>query len=134
MIKGVCHAAIAVSNLDKSIEFYRDKLGFAVVRTFDRTDGARVVDLSMGTDQIGELQLISYPARAPDDARGSRHIGLEHIALFVDDMGATYEDLKAKGVTDYVMEPTPPRPNKPIVARTLDPDGVLLELITHVER
>ncbi len=134
MIKSVGHAAIAVSDLDRSIEFYCDKLGFEVVRTFERTDGARVVDLSKNVDQIGELQLISYPAKGPADKRELGHLGLEHIAFLIDDMDATYEELLAKGVTDFVLPPKPPRPNFPRTARLLDPDGVLLELITFVKR
>ena len=134
MIKGVGHAAIAVSDLNRSIEFYRDKLGFALVRSFERADGARVVDLSKDPSQIGEMQLICYPSELPPDKREPNHLGLEHIGLLIDDLDATYEELKARGVTDFIREPTPARPNRPRTAMFLDPDGVRLELITFVQR
>jgi len=134
MIRGVGHAAIVVSDLERSVEFYRDKLGFTPVRTFERADGAKVVDLSKGPSQIGEIQLISYPAKMPADRREPNHLGLEHIALLVDDMDATYGELRAKEVTSFITQPTPPRPNRPRTARLLDPDGVILELITFVQR
>lgn len=134
MIKGVGHAAIAVSDLDRSIEFYRDKLGFALVRTFERADGASVADLSKDPSQIGEIQLISYPEKLPPDKREPKHLGLEHIGLLVDDLDDTCKELKAKGVTEFITEPTPPRPDWPRIARFLDPDGVMVELITFVRR
>ena len=134
MIKGVGHVAIAVSNLESSIDFYKNKMGFIVVRTFSRSDGAKVVDLSKTHDQIGEIQLIYYPKDEKSDSSNTAHVGLEHIGLLVEDIDVIYYDLKSKGIDKFVKKPTAEQPNWPRVARLLDPDGVLLELITFVKR
>ncbi|MBI2908845.1 MAG: VOC family protein [Chloroflexi bacterium] len=133
MIKGVGHAAIAVSDLQRSLHFYCDILGFRNVRSFDRPDGAHVVDLSKGPSQIGEMQLIKYPPGVYSRSSGSRKFGVEHIAMLVDDMDATYAELRSKGVTEWIKEPGPPRgPGFPRTAHLRDPDGVMIELITFV--
>jgi catechol 2,3-dioxygenase-like lactoylglutathione lyase family enzyme len=134
MIKGVGHVAIAVSNLKNSIDFYKNKMGFSVVRTFTRSDGAEVVDLSKTYDQIGELQLIYYPTDDRSQQGKPIQCGIEHIGLLVQDMDMTYNELKAKGITSFLKEPTAKKPNWPRVARLQDPDGVILELITFVKR
>lgn len=141
MIKGVGHAAIIVSDLEKSLAFYRDILGFKLVRSFDRQDGAKVVDLSMDPRQLGEIQLLKYPeAKTASAQKGEPALGLHHIGLLVEDMDATYAELRSKGV-EFLGEPhlvysfTPsPTAETPKAVRLLDPDGVLVELITFIPR
>lgn len=136
MIKGVGHAAIAVSDLEKSLHFYCDIMGFRNVRSFDRPDGAHVVDLSKDPSQIGEMQIIKYPpGTLSKGQRDKKEFGMEHIALLVDDIDATYADLRNNGVTDFITHPSPPRgPGFPRTVRLYDPDGVMIELITFVPR
>ena len=135
MIKGVGHVAIVVKDLEKSISFYRDVLGFPVVRTFIQPDwlgGGKIIDMSLDPRQVGEIQLVKYPENSV--LPGGAGIGLEHVGLLIDDMDTTYSHLRNKGVTDFVHEPTPKVPGLPRVARLRDPNGVLLELITFVPR
>jgi len=135
MILGVGHIAIAVDDLEKSVSFYRDVLGYKVVRTFDRPEvlggirfgKARVVDLSLNPGQIGEVQLIKYI-----DDSDKHPVGLDHIGMLVSDMDSTVADLKSQGVT-FITEPSPSVPPFPRVATILDPDtNVPIELITFV--
>ncbi len=134
MIKGIGHAGIAVSDMERSIKFYTEVLGFKLVRRFVRTlDGAHGADLATNPEQIGDIQLIYYPSKTLKENPGYAHYGQEHIGVLVDDVETIYKELKARGVT-FTRELTPPRPGFPRVARFLDPDGVTIELVTFVAR
>ncbi|MFC1929458.1 VOC family protein [Chloroflexota bacterium] len=130
MVKGVGHVGIAVHDLEESIGFYRDALGFSVVRTFTQpaqVGGAEVFDLSLNPSQIGEVQLLKYPA-------GSNiRLGVNHVAMLVEDIDSIFAHLLSKGVK-FIVEPTPPSKSAPRVARLYGPDNVLIELITFVNR
>lgn len=128
MIRGVGHVAITVSDLEQSLRFYRDILGFPVVRSFVQSTwagGGKVTDLSLDTRQLGEVQLLKYPEGS------EQRIGVQHIAMLVDDMDSVCEHLRKNGIT-FVMEPTAPTPGKPRAARFYGSDNVLIELITFV--
>lgn len=130
MIQGICHAAIAVSDLQRSLDFYCGKLGFTLIRQFTRTDGAELVDLVISPHIDAEVQLVYYPDQKGFAQAQQTQFGLEHVALLVDDLDSTCKDLEKKGIypKDPLLASRPPRG-----ARFLDPDGVIVELIeSHV--
>ena len=52
----------------------------------------------------------------------------------LDELAKIVQELKSKGVDDFIKKPTAPKSNWPRIARLLDPDDVVLELITFVHR
>ncbi|MBN1835492.1 MAG: VOC family protein [Spirochaetales bacterium] len=107
LVSGVHHASIVVSDMDRSLEFYRDTLGMKQEMEFwydadpammdlpDSKPKQHLVLLSTGN---AYLELIQYlePAGRPNDRRTCDQ-GAMHICFRVEDMQKVYELLKAKG-------------------------------------
>lgn len=52
-IKGLDHISIIVSDLEENLNFYRDTLGFSIVRDFyDEKEKARIVFLNIGNTML----------------------------------------------------------------------------------
>ena len=105
------HAGISVGDLEASIAWYRDMLGFELMRTVDipdAEDAGRVALVKHG-DFILELFWLPKAAPLPE---GRRHPatdlliqGIKHVAYAVNDIAALMDELKAKGV-DVVWDIT----------------------------
>lgn len=142
-LTGISHTSFTVSNLERSLAFYRDILGLEVLVEIER-EGAyieqvvgfpgaslRIVGLKLpqGSDHI--LELIEY--RAPQGHRGELltcNPGVAHLCFVTDDIHATYESLRAQGVefkSPPVRIPTGPSAGG-FDAYFVDPDGITLEL------
>jgi catechol 2,3-dioxygenase-like lactoylglutathione lyase family enzyme len=98
LITGIGHVAIAVRNLDKSLEFYCSGLGLteAFRLTDEETGRVRCVYVRIGPGQFLEL----FPP-APDAAVSTEPLPrghYRHTCLVVDDIHATVEELKRRGV------------------------------------
>ncbi len=138
MITGHNHTAFTVSDLERSVEFYTQVLGFELERRFD-TEGAGISMITGFPDarlriafvNLGEfrLELIQYdsPAGGKLDM-ATNNVGSAHIAFWTDDVDKTYEELKAKGVR-FRAAPMRSRPDRPRVAYFTDPDGYTLEIV-----
>lgn len=109
-VAGIHHTSRSVSDMDRSLGFYRDLLGLEVVldtemrgEMLDREvglDGAhlRLVELSTGEGEA-LLELLQY--LAPEPAAASARpcdAGAHHIALRVADIEAAYGHLVESGV------------------------------------
>ena len=75
---GINHVNLIVSDLDRSVAFYRDALGFEAAgtgsgTTFMRTPGAG--DLLALQPAGGDLDRLAGKARTPGDSGGVDHIG-----------------------------------------------------------
>jgi methylmalonyl-CoA/ethylmalonyl-CoA epimerase len=98
------HAGISVGDLDASIAWYRDMLGFELVRVVDIPDAehAGKVALIRRDDFIVELFCVSGAAPLPAERRHPVTdictLGVKHIAYAVPDIEALMRELKAKGV------------------------------------
>ncbi|MBI5116609.1 methylmalonyl-CoA epimerase [Candidatus Poribacteria bacterium] len=97
MIRKVDHVGIAVSNLDNALKLYRDTLGLKVEHTED-FQGMKIAFIPVGDTEIELLQ--------PTDPNGAlakflekKGEGVQHVALRVDDVSKSLEDLKAKGLS-----------------------------------
>ena len=96
------HAGISVGDLDASIAWYRDMLGFAVDRIVQiPEDTGRVALMSLGDFRL-ELFCIPEADPLPDERRypwtDIRTHGVKHIAYAVSDIEALMDSLKEKGV------------------------------------
>lgn len=145
------HFSFTVSDLERSIAFYRDLLGLKLVHRMVHDQkytssqiGFRdallkvalfnVADMPQGSSPSGHvLELIEYvnPRGEPLDAATNRP-GAAHLALQVDDLEAEFARLKAACVQFRSEAPVPithGRHSGGLTCYLLDPDGITLELI-----
>ena len=96
MITDLHHTSLFVSNLDKSLPFYVEKLGFELVSRSDNWGGAFLGEVCGGADdvkinvallraggEIIELIEVLSPESIPSD-KTTRTIGLARIGFEVD--------------------------------------------------
>ncbi|MDO9211379.1 MAG: VOC family protein [Deltaproteobacteria bacterium] len=141
MIINVNHTSFTVSDLDRSISFYRNFLGLELISLTGRDPAfsEKVTGIPGANLKIAYLQapghrleLIQYlsPSGEKLDCR-TNNIGSAHLAFNVDNLPALYADLKAKGV-QFKSKPleVPAGPNKGTMAVYFtDPDGITLEFL-----
>ncbi|NKB37513.1 MAG: hypothetical protein GKR93_10140 [Gammaproteobacteria bacterium] len=145
MITDLHHTALFVSNLDKSLPFYVDKLGFELVSRSDKWGGPFLGEVCGGLDdvkinvallraggEIIELIEVLTPDEIPPDT-STRRVGLARIGFEVDDIEATVTEFKGRGiefmsdiVTVTVDDTAHYSDGKAI--KFQDPDGIILEL------
>jgi len=142
-VLGVHHAAICTADVELSLKFWRDGLGFAEL--FDHTftgdwpelfgaDFDQLRSVFLGDPQtpdtgIVELVVFEGAGGAPDPASRPRH-GFFLLSL-QRDVDATLSALAALGFADGVRRigvPGPKGTTVPMAVITA-PDGVLVELI-----
>jgi catechol 2,3-dioxygenase-like lactoylglutathione lyase family enzyme len=123
------HVTIAVSDIGRSLAFYRDLLGFPVLGRLNyRNQIGLVIDfLDIGHGALLELFSFGVPTRPSEWVANDLQTGLRHIGFKVRDVDAQVARLKAAGV-EFTMEPTNATGGVRI-AFFKDPDGTLLELV-----
>ena len=139
-VQAIRHTGIVVSNMDRSLPFYRDLLGMEVwadfkddsayVHAVTGVPGAHIwmVKLKAADDvSIELLQYLSHSQPVPEDSR-TCDVGCNHVALQVDDLDALHEKLKAAGIR-FNAPPTVSPDGGAKVTYCRDPEGVLVELV-----
>jgi catechol 2,3-dioxygenase-like lactoylglutathione lyase family enzyme len=96
------HAGISVADLQASIAWYRDMLGFELLRELEIPDGHGEVALVKNGSFILELFCVPDAKPLPDERRHPAtdlltH-GLKHVAYATPDIDSLMSELKAKGV------------------------------------
>ncbi len=144
MILNVVHININVTDIERSIAFYR-KLGFEVMHVFgddpsdvragmsSREGKVRGAVMSLGDDprSTTKIELLEWvePRGEPQPARTMQQAGVGRIALRTKNLLAFAEKLRAEGI-EFDHEP---REIDIVGAKRFvvfrDPDGTLLELI-----
>jgi catechol 2,3-dioxygenase-like lactoylglutathione lyase family enzyme len=144
-IEGVTHVGVCVSDLDRSMRFYTEGLGFELLRSFD-IDGkawGRVMEVDnpllhsrvLRRDGLTiELLQFETPGHlGPSERRPLNQLGFTHLAIWVDDIDVESQRVVALG--GHIVEDTRTVFDDPgFVARWLyctDPDGIRLELIEY---
>ena len=148
----VFHTGLTVSDLERSITFYRDVLGLELVSRWDSAQPylrtvvgfpdaeLRIALLRLpGTDTPSghHLELLEY--RSPRGARGDARTcnpGNAHVAFMVEDLERAYAELRAKGVRfkSAPVEVDHGRNTGAKVVYFLDPDDITLELVQPARR
>lgn len=114
------HTMVRVSDLDKSLEFYCDKLGLEELRRFDSEQGRfTLVYLAAPGDEDAQLELTHN--WDPEDYGEGRNFG--HLAYRVDNIYEICKRLMEKGVTIN----RPPRDGHMAFIRS--PDNISIELL-----
>jgi catechol 2,3-dioxygenase-like lactoylglutathione lyase family enzyme len=114
---GLHHAGYTVSDLDRSVAFYRDVLGCEVIATQEKQGGylAAIVGYPDAHVRMAHLRVPGgghvielFQYLAPDGARADvepHNVGASHLCFLVDDLQAVYEELVAQGVNSFVSPP-----------------------------
>lgn len=141
LVNTIHHTAFTVSNIKKSIAFYRDILGMKVL--WDSAEaGVKYrgpvcdkITACPGTEQhivylgVGGsfLELIEYipPGKPLEDNKAS-DIGAAHVCFKTDDIHALYEKLLANNVRVHC---SPQEGISNLIIYFRDPDGIILEAI-----
>jgi lactoylglutathione lyase len=108
---------VIVSDMNRSVEFYRDKLGIPL--KFESPDWT---EFATGTTTLA-LHGGGTPAQYHDTGDQSKTAGTCSIGFNVEDVEKTYEELKAKGIL-FVMPPTQREGEGIKLTVCLDPDGL----------
>ena len=93
----IAHVALKVKDLDRSLDFYVNKLGFEEMMRLPKPDGSPgvwLVYLRITDDQYLEL----FPGGVGDRAPDRDAVAVNHVCLGVDDIDSILAQLKAVGV------------------------------------
>ena len=97
MFNAIDHVEIVTRNMEESIKFYTEVLGFEV-KSSRKMDGSRgVTEIAFLTLGDSTLELLEFPNAASIPEQPS--VGYRMMAVTVDDMQAAIEYLKKHGVT-----------------------------------
>ncbi|HEX4268078.1 MAG TPA: VOC family protein [Steroidobacteraceae bacterium] len=114
------HTMVRVTDLDASLRFYRDALGLVELRRKENPQGRyTLVFLAAPDDESAQVELTFN--WDPETYAGGRNFG--HLAYEVDDIYATCQRLRERGVTIN----RPPRDGHMAFVRS--PDQISIELL-----
>jgi catechol 2,3-dioxygenase-like lactoylglutathione lyase family enzyme len=143
------HTGYTVSDLERSVAFYRDLLGCEVIATQEKEGGylaaivgypdahVRMAHLRLpGGEHVIELFQYLAPAGSRVDVE-PRNVGASHLCFVVEDLRALYDRLREHGVDSFVSPPVEVDTgiNTGGLALYLrDPDGITVELFQPPSR
>jgi|NGEPerStandDraft_6_1074524.scaffolds.fasta_scaffold126702_2 catechol 2,3-dioxygenase-like lactoylglutathione lyase family enzyme len=115
MVTGIGHLAFRIANLDRSLDFYCNKLGFREAFRLDREGmpSPWIVYIQVSPTAFIELFPVGAPEGSsadmgtgsgrftlniPEDLERSTGNSYHHVSLTVDDIDATLRELVSRGV------------------------------------
>jgi catechol 2,3-dioxygenase-like lactoylglutathione lyase family enzyme len=139
MIKNIRHTGIVVVDLEKSVYFYRDLLGFQIVKQMEEIGefidnisalrNIKVTTVKMISPSGQMIELLKYHSHSAELRRREiNEVGISHIAFTVDDLDIAYGILKGKGV-QFNSSPQLSPDGYAKVTFCRDPEGTLIELV-----
>ena len=144
MIKGIRHVGIVVSNLEKALIFWRDVLGFRIIRQMEEAGqnidammglgGVQVTTVKLAGEDGSMVELLKFHSH-PDKEKWTGtpfSTGITHIALTVSDMDKAVREMKNAGVR-FPADPQLSPDGKVKVIYASAHDGVLLELVEPLD-
>lgn len=126
MVKKLLHTRYRVSDLDRTVSFYKDVLGLVEVGRHTSGRGSQLVFLKAdGSEEL--IEICKY------DASGPVVVGpdLTHLAFEVDNLDEFAKGAAAKG---YPLSDGPHRSGSGSAIAFIDaPEGYEIELIEHAK-
>ena len=120
------HTMLRVGNLEESLKFYCDVLGMKLLRQKDYPDGKfTLAFVGYGDEEDHTVIELTYNWGVEQYDLGNAY---GHIALGVDDIYTTCEEIKTRG-GKVVREPGPMKHGSTVIAFVEDPNGYKVELI-----
>ena len=147
-IKVCHHHGFTVSDLDRSIPFYRDLLGLELVRVSERRNLPSYDQIIGHDDIVLHVAILRHPVNGfllelckYDNPKGQQReldntfVGASHLAFEVEDVDTQYRALVAAGF-GAINPPVDVERDGQVVARAmyaLDPDGISIEMFQEYE-
>ena len=118
MFKQLDYTMVTVSDMARSIEFYRDKLGLEL----------KMESPDWSEFQTGQTTLALHGGGIPQNRaeapeRGKPQAGTCSIAFNVEDVDKTFAELQSRGIP-FVLPPTQREGESVKLAVCVDPDGL----------
>lgn len=141
-MKNIRHFGIVISDLEKSLHFYRDILGLKIKRemmeegkfidTILNLQNVRVKTIKMLADDGNLVELLWYESHPREtNKKEIYNIGASHVAFTVNDLDYEYERLKGEGIK-FTCPPQLSPDGKAKVTFCYDPDGTPIELVEEI--
>ena len=139
MISNIRHTGIVVKDLEKSLNFYRDMLGFQISKQMEETGncleailalkGVKITTVKMMAPDKQMIELLQYQSHIKkEELREICDIGISHIALTVSDLDSDYEKLRKKGI-QFNAPPQISDDGHVKVTFCRAPEGTFIELV-----
>ena len=117
MFKQVDYTMVVVSDMSRSVEFYRDKLGLPL-----KFESPQWTEFLTGATTLA-LHGGGKPQEKKEGNPGEQFAGTCSIGFNVENVEKTFADLKSKGV-HFVMPPKEQKEEGIKLAVAVDPDGL----------
>ena len=139
MIKDIRHTGIVVTDLETSLHFYRELLGFQVAKQMEESGdyidnisslrNVKVTTVKMTSLSGQMIELLKYHSHPAEQKMCEIcEIGISHIAFTVDNLDIEYKRLRGKGIQFN----SPPQLSPDGYAKVTfcrAPEGTLIELV-----
>jgi catechol 2,3-dioxygenase-like lactoylglutathione lyase family enzyme len=145
MITSIRHAGIVVADLSRALAFWRDVLGFRVIRQMEESgsyldrmlglQNAKATTVKLAAPDGNLIELLHFHSH-PDSAEWTGtpvSTGLTHLAFTVDDLAAEQARLTAAGVRFLSPSQVSPDGNVKVMFG-VGPEGLLLELVEVLQK
>ena len=120
------HTMLRVKDLEESIKFYVDTMGFELVRKTEYPHGKfTLAFLSFKKEEDEPFLELTYNLGVTEYEQGS-YFG--HIAVGVENIHSICQEIREKG-GKIIREPGPMKGSSSILAFVEDPDGHKIELL-----
>jgi len=139
MIKEIRHTGIVVDDLEKSLWFYKEKMGFKVFKHMD--ESGNFIDNILGMDKISVttvkmilghgqmIELLDFSSHKKNILQRSiNDIGPTHLAFTVDNIDVIYDDFLNDGV-EFISTPKVSEDGGVKVVFCKAPEGTYIELV-----
>jgi lactoylglutathione lyase len=127
-IKGLAHICVYTRDIQESLKFYTETLGFKLIHQTELQSGFKFVLVRKGSCIIELLE--------PKDVARSRQRStgvIDHIALEVADINKAFEQLKAKGISFHMPVTEDPNLFGGVkIAFFRGPSGEIFELFEYL--
>lgn len=143
-MKGLRHVGIVVKDMEKALYFYRDLLGFKIVKKMqesgnyiDALCGVKnisVITVKLSADDNNSIELLYFnsPVSKNNEARGLTDTGFSHISCTVKNIDAIYERLSKTGIR-FNSLPQVSSDGYAKVVFCRDPEGNFIEFVEMLE-
>lgn len=139
-MKAIRHVGIVVKDLSRALYFYRDLLGFKIIKEKNesgdyinticriKVTAVTTVKLSADDNNLIELLYFTAPKSSEIQAKELTDLGFSHLACSVDNIEKEYKRLTKAGV-NFNSPPQKSPDGYAKVAFCRDPEGNFIELV-----